>query len=220
MFSRHYYSENGEDIILLSYFEDKPASYKGFYVDIGAHHPIRLSNTQLFYELGWDGVNIDANPGSMRVFNIIRKRDINLESGVSDGHGALDFYVYGAGSNGNTFDKMTVERRNNMGVGDVKQIIRVNVEPINDILEKHLPKGKHIDFITIDVEGFETRILQSFDFKKYAPDFFLLEDLGFTGITRRDFIEYQTTPVYKLLRDKGYVVLAKSMRTVIWGKDR
>jgi len=68
------YSQDGEDIILKEFFSGKE---KGFYVDIGAHHPLRLSNTYLFYKKGWSGINIDAMPGSMKIFNKKRRRDIN-----------------------------------------------------------------------------------------------------------------------------------------------
>lgn len=70
------YSQEGEDLILKRFFSNKE---KGFYIDIGAHHPKRFSNTYLFYSKGWNGINIDAMPGSMRLFNQIRKRDLNLE---------------------------------------------------------------------------------------------------------------------------------------------
>ena len=44
------YSQNGEDLILNRLFENKE---KGFFIDVGAHHPIRFSNTYLFYKKGW-----------------------------------------------------------------------------------------------------------------------------------------------------------------------
>ena len=56
------YSQNGEDLILNRFLENKE---KGFFIDVGAHHPIRFSNTYFFYKKGWSGINIDAMPGSM-----------------------------------------------------------------------------------------------------------------------------------------------------------
>ena len=53
------YSQEGEDILLSRIFRNQK---KGFYVDIGAHHPTRFSNTYYFYKLGWRGINIDAIP--------------------------------------------------------------------------------------------------------------------------------------------------------------
>ena len=56
------YSQEGEDMILGKIFSGQK---HGFYVDVGAHHPLRFSNTYLFYLKGWRGINIDAMPGSM-----------------------------------------------------------------------------------------------------------------------------------------------------------
>ncbi len=62
-------------MIVASFYDSNP-HYKGFYVDIGAHHPFRYSNTQFFYEKGWRGINIDATPGSMDRFKDFRPEDI------------------------------------------------------------------------------------------------------------------------------------------------
>jgi hypothetical protein len=75
------YSQEGEDLILRKIFENQQ---QGFYIDVGAHHPKRFSTTYVFYKHGWRGINIDAMPDSLKVFNKFRKRDINLEKAFSD----------------------------------------------------------------------------------------------------------------------------------------
>ena len=50
-FRKNFYSQDGEDTLLSAFYEGQPG-YKGFYVDIGALHPLRFSNTQIFYEKG------------------------------------------------------------------------------------------------------------------------------------------------------------------------
>ncbi|MCW5198180.1 hypothetical protein VU06_00335 [Desulfobulbus sp. F3] len=67
---------------------------KGFYIDIGAHHPKRFSNTFYFYRQGWHGINIDAMPRSMELFNKIRPRDINIEAAISDEKVELTYYMF------------------------------------------------------------------------------------------------------------------------------
>ena len=84
------WSQEGEDMVLRRIFEKK----NGFYVDVGAHHPIRFSNTYFFYRIGWSGINIDAMPGSMQAFKKSRVRDINLELGVSNHNANLDYYIF------------------------------------------------------------------------------------------------------------------------------
>jgi FkbM family methyltransferase len=206
----HFYSQDGEDMVLKAFYEDKP-NYNGFYVDIGAYHPFRLSNTQWFYENGWSGINIDATPNSMKVFNEIRKRDINVEIGISDEAAELEYYIFEE-SVYNSFDKELSEKRIQENC-KFNEVVRVKTSSINDILEKYLPKEKYIDFITMDVEGFENRIINSFDFDRYSPDFFLIEEPEYKF---KDFMEYVESPMYKFLKEKSYIVIGKTKRTVIF----
>ncbi|MFM6346540.1 MAG: hypothetical protein ACKPFK_15520, partial [Dolichospermum sp.] len=85
------YSQEGEDLILARFFEKEK---NGFYVDIGAHHPQRFSNTYYFYLKGWSGINIDAMPGSMKIFDDLRPLDINLEIPISDKSEILTYYEF------------------------------------------------------------------------------------------------------------------------------
>ncbi|AFZ46692.1 hypothetical protein Cyast_0718 [Cyanobacterium stanieri PCC 7202] len=85
------FSQEGEDRILNRFFERQE---KGFYVDVGAHHPQRFSNTYLFYLKGWRGINIDPLPGSMEKFNQLRSNDINLELAISNQNESLTYYQF------------------------------------------------------------------------------------------------------------------------------
>jgi hypothetical protein len=68
------FSQGGEDLALIQLI-DKP---EGRYLDIGAHHPDRFSNTRLLYDKGWSGVNVEANPSLISEFIKKRPRDITL----------------------------------------------------------------------------------------------------------------------------------------------
>jgi hypothetical protein len=84
------YSQDGEDRVLQSFFETRN-KYKGFYVDIGAHHPYRFSNTAIFYAKGWSGINIEPTPTLIQAFYKYRKRDINLNIGIAEQNGKITF---------------------------------------------------------------------------------------------------------------------------------
>ena len=43
----------------------------GFYVDIGAHHPKRFSNTYFFYKRGWSGITVEPNSDAIKLFKEI-----------------------------------------------------------------------------------------------------------------------------------------------------
>ena len=83
------YSMDGEDIAIEQYIKKKS---KGFYVDIGAHHPIQRNNTQLLFQKGWEGINIDINNFSIDLFNFLRPNDLNILTAISDKEGEIIFY--------------------------------------------------------------------------------------------------------------------------------
>ncbi|MDR2112592.1 MAG: FkbM family methyltransferase [Candidatus Accumulibacter sp.] len=210
----NFHGQSGEDI-LLRLFMDKGAGYRGFYVDIGAFHPVNLSNTNYFYGNGWNGMNIDANPSAIKEFNRLRTRDINIESGVSDEHGELEYYYFGDESSINSFSRKQAEEFVSKFGTPIRKIMKIKVLPINDILHDNLPAGQHIDFITLDVEGFEMRILKSLDFEKYSPDYFLVEDLDFAG---KGFMEFKSSPLNSFLNEKGYTAVGKTNLTILFKK--
>src|SRR5437660_1408476 len=94
------YSQDGEDMVLRRLFEGRRA---GFYVDVGAHHPFRFSNTCYFHRRGWRGINIDPNPQAIKEFDRDRPSDTNICVGVADVPGTLSFYFFNERAL-NTFD--------------------------------------------------------------------------------------------------------------------
>ena len=88
-FKRKSYAMDGEDTALLNYLENIK---QGFYVDVGAHHPIQRSNTHLLYLKGWRGINIDVSDFSLELFNFLRPDDLNVQSAISDKDGEIELY--------------------------------------------------------------------------------------------------------------------------------
>ena len=145
------FSSAGEDMILRHLIGAEKRN--GFYVDVGAFHPINSSNTYYFYLNGWRGINIDACPGSMAEFNKVRPRDTNREAGVSDVNDELTYYFIDKNSSMNSFSK---EFLIEIGMHEsVKEEIKVPVYKLSQILDEHLSAGQTIDFLSVDVEGFE-----------------------------------------------------------------
>lgn len=202
------YSQDGEDVVLDSFFEGQK-NYKGFYVDIGAHHPVRFSNTMAFYRKGWHGINIDATPGSMLPFKWLRRRDINLELGIGKEKGNLSFYCFNEPAL-NTFDHKLAEERNTGKPYRINKIIEVSVLPLSDILEEYFPNGKHIDFFSIDVEGMDLIVLESNNWELFKPTYILIEDLD---ASNNDF---ERSKIFNYLNKQGYFLIAKLKRTLIY----
>jgi FkbM family methyltransferase len=209
-YSTKSYSQEGEDMILHRIFADKP---RGFYVDVGAHHPKRFSNTYYFFKQGWRGINIDATPGCMKAFHKSRPTDINIEAPVSRTKQRLTFYMFNEPAL-NGFAKQLSEQRNTNGqTYKIIQTIDLETVTLSAILTEHLPKGQLIDFMSIDVEGLDYDVLLSNDWNRFRPKIILVEILN---RTLEDVFDHEIT---KLLNSQGYVITSKTMNTVFFTLD-
>jgi FkbM family methyltransferase len=199
------YGQDGEDLILNRLLAGQA---QGFYVDVGAHHPVRFSNTYLFYQRGWCGINIDAEPGSMRPFRKYRGRDINVECGVAARPGKLPYYRFNEPAL-NTFDETEANLKNRLPYRLVERL-NVAVRRLDDLLVEYLPEGQAIDFLSIDVEGKDREVLESNDWDRFRPRFILAETL------RTDMLNLASCPVVQLLTGKGYSPVAKAYNTTFF----
>jgi len=200
------FSQEGEDMILRRLFENQS---KGFYVDVGAHHPKRFSNTYFFYLQGWRGINIDAMPDSMKAFNKFRPRDINIEKPVADKKQVLTYYVFNEPAL-NGFSKELSEQRDGIGNYFIKFTKEIETATLEEILDSNLPFNQQIDFLSIDVEGLDFMVLKSNNFEKYKPKVILIE------ILKSSLSEIEDNEIAKYLHQLGYSIYAKAVNTVFF----
>jgi FkbM family methyltransferase len=199
------FAQEGEDMVLQRFFEGRKT---GVYVDVGAHHPRRFSNTAFFYRRGWRGINIDAMPGSMQLFRDERPEDVNLELAI--GRGAKETYFVFNEPALNGLSRSIAERRDGRAGNRIVNRIEVRTATLAQVLDEHLPAGMAIDFLTIDVEGHDLEVLESNDWSRYRPRLVLVEDLE-----RRPLDEIGSSPVVSFLRNHGYRAWAKTFNTII-----
>lgn len=199
------YSQEGEDVILRRLFEGK----NGFYVDVGAHHPRRFSNTYYFYKQGWTGISIEPNPHAAKAFKSDRPRDINLCIGVSDTATILKYYYFDEPAL-NTFDSSVVKSRLADTPYKVIGYEDITVDRLDNILKKHLPTGQSINFLSVDVEGLDLAVLRSNDWNLFRPECVLAEALNMTldDAMKSDLVFYMIA--------QGYVLFARTYNTLIF----
>ena len=125
------------------------------------------------YINGWNGINIDACPGSMNKFNKVRKRDINLELGIGQKEETITYYLVAENSTMNSFSKENLEKIGMLG--KVKKEIQVPVVPLYKVLEQYENKFDTIDLLNIDVEGLDLEVVKSNDWNKYRPKVIVIE---------------------------------------------
>jgi FkbM family methyltransferase len=196
-YRHYYYSQFGEDIVVTTLLPQK----NGFYVDIGAHHPKRYSNTKLLYERGWHGINVDPNEETMRQFNQARRRDINIVCGVGGTEGVAPYYRFSDGAY-NTFSSTQAQALKAKRWLTPLPTKNVPLFTLKNLLDKHLPRGVQIDFLNVDTEENDLAVLQSNDFAQYAPRVIAVEDHRFNPE------EPLTSEIFAYLKGQGYQLTA------------
>ncbi|MET1081391.1 MAG: FkbM family methyltransferase [Pseudomonas sp.] len=162
------YAQNFEDVILERIFKDQS---DGFYVDIGACHPIYDSVTHHFYLKGWQGVNLEPQPVLFDELTAVRPRDINLRCCAGQQAGQLSLAITkDIGTSTLDPELAEVYRREQAVVEEIS----VSVVTLNQVWDEHVGT-RQVDFLKIDVEGFEKNVLLGADFEKVAPALIVIE---------------------------------------------
>lgn len=197
------FSQAGEDLIIRNFFYERlNEGQKGFFVDIGAFHPYKYSNTYYLYRGGWRGISIDARPNSMKLFNQLRPEDTNLEIAISDTVGESEYYDFGDLSAG--INTMSTDYIDKLGTAsEIKESYNLKTRPLDSVFDEFVPDGTEIDFMNIDIEGMEAKVLASNNWSKFRPKLIACEVYGFS------LAEIAEEPVSKLLHSKDYEIYAR-----------
>jgi len=187
------WSQFGEDRLVASLF---PKDHVGTYVDVGAFHPIYLSNSYAFYRRGWRGIAIDANPDVSAFFTRWRPEDkfVHAAVGTQPGMVTLRRFEVGAFNCLDEHSSSVPEQfRNEMPPVSVER------RPLSSIL-----KGcavDQIDWFNIDCEGADVDILESNDWSRWRPSVVCVEDHS---------EHWQSSEVTDCLQGKAYQLRFRS----------
>jgi FkbM family methyltransferase len=192
------YSNWGIDMMADFFFRNKK---EGIYIDIGCHHPLINNNTYPLYKRGWKGINIDIDYGAIDSFNFLRSKDTNIKIAVSDTTGEAELFFYH-----NRAAKNTLSKEKGF---DSKEIQKIKTSTLNKVIENSIYKDQKINFISIDVEGYELNVLKGFDFKKYKPDLVVLELIqeGMTEFFHQNIENIQNSEVYLYMIKHDYKLI-------------
>lgn len=162
---------------------------RGYFVEIGSHDGLELSNTYLLEKrYGWSGLCIEANPVTFEQLQKTRVATC-LNVCVDQSGGWVDFRLDGMMGGIKECHDSNTEDRNKLD-----SVIRLRTETLLTLLEDNNAPCQ-IDYLSIDVEGAEDRILSNFDFDRYR----------FLAIT----IERPSTFVDRILLANGYLKVAE-----------
>jgi FkbM family methyltransferase len=151
--TRASYSQHGEDVWLLEQVRDLSRD-RFRYVDVGANHPSRLSNTYLLYRHGFSGVVVEPNESLLALHRRFRPRDIAVRSACGERARLGRFVV------------RTIAGTSSLSAAaapDISSRVRrqdyVPVLPLDAIVEAAVPGP--IAALSIDTEGSDTEVLRS-----------------------------------------------------------
>ena len=204
------YSQCGEDLIVNYAFRHMDIE-KPTYLDMGAHHPFHTSNTALLYKNGSSGVCVEPNPALFKYIQKKRKRDVclNVGVGIDPEQKTSDFYIMSS-SGLSTFSKSEAERFSKKEGQKIESIIKVPILPVNKIISDNF-KNKP-NFVSIDIEGLDFEVLNSFDFDKYRPEVFCVETLTYARYTK----EQKLNNIIEFMKEKKYFVYADTYINTIF----
>lgn len=204
------FSQEGEDLILGRLFEDHPT---GFYVDVGAHHPQRFSNTYLLYLRGWRGLNIDPLPGTAARWRRARPGDLTIEVGIGRSSERRPYFMFDDPAL-NTFDPARAAELRATTRYRQTSVRQVTIRPLSDVLDQHLPSGTSIDIVSIDVEGLEEEVFETMDIGRHRP-----RAICFERLHREPGTGLVGGPIASTLDEHGYVFCAATVHSLIYVID-
>ena len=182
---------DNEDTAILDYFKDKK---NGFYVDVGCYHPIHRNNTYLLYKKNWRGINIDVSQFSVELFDHLRPDDLNYNCAVSNKNEKVKLFFQKELSQLSTIEN---DQAKKVFQGNIKEK-EIQAFTLDEILNRDKYRNVKIDFLNIDVEGADFKVLNSLSFQKFNPELICVE------IHDKEIKESKT---YNFLKDKNYQLI-------------
>lgn len=199
------FGQSGEDAWFLGWLRANHVQWTdgGFYIDIGANHPVVLSATYLLYCEGWRGITVDPIPSLCGLHAKMRPRDICLNVGVGS-RGEIRPFWETAPDYFSSFSNDAAQEAEASGWCRILRETRVRLMPPQDIVAS-VPAGVRVNYLSIDTEGLDAEILGSWPWDACRPDIISCE-----ASAERE------SDATRLLKEAGYSLVKTFPVTAFW----
>jgi FkbM family methyltransferase len=204
------YSIEAEDLLLANAWQKligKALVKGGSYLDLGAAHPVDHSNTFYFYEHGWRGICVEANPEMCALYKQYRPQDRVFNIGIAPVSGTLTYHRFDQYlNNGFLPDKIVGEHigrgETYLGSVDIKCVA------VADFLRNEVRESA--DILNIDIETMEPRVLGAWDWAVCRPKLICVE------IHSRDLFAMLEADVTIILKRNGYAPISRGIMSAMF----
>lgn len=201
------YSQTGEDLLVRNILANLNIT-KPSYLDIGAYHPVFISNTYLFYKLGGRGVLVEPDKKRLKLFSRKRPGDIFINAGVGSHDETVDYYQLDALSTFSALEKEQMETKGYRFADSIK----MKIIGINNILNKYF-SDRPLDFVSLDTEGYEMAILSAWDFDRHRPKVICIEAAEHSPNL---FLVKKNSDIMNFIQSKNYTLFCDTMTNLIF----
>ena len=184
------YSQHGEDVFIRNFLSERK-NLEGIYIDVGANHPTSISNTFLFYRLGYSGLTIEPNPELAKLHKNHRKRDKIFEIGIADKAGICQLNI----SKTPVLSSFCKVDEHNLWKTKLVPILT-----LDDVVSKENPK--RIFLLSIDTEGQNMQVLMGAELTITLADLICIEkDTDEEGVLITNFLT--SNKGFRKIKDMG-----------------
>ncbi|MGB9366425.1 MAG: FkbM family methyltransferase [Xanthobacteraceae bacterium] len=144
----------------------------GFYVDVGAGHPVYDNVSFAFYLAGWRGIAVEPNPALAALARAVRPRDQLYEGlcGAAAGDATLYLQREFHGLSTTVAEHAQAAEKE---VNRSAEAVTLPMATLAALCEQHAPTS--FEFLKIDVEGAEADVLRGADFSRFRPKIIVVE---------------------------------------------
>lgn len=180
-------------------------SCHGFFVDVGCFYPTQENTTYVLYQRGWRGINIDVDQIKIDAFNLRRPLDVNIVCAVSDRVGIAKYWRKGLWSRLNSLERLKLAHEQDGWIE-----IEVETITLTQLIDQTVYRNRPIDFLSVDVEGHDLKVLKQLDFDLYCPKVICVESWA------SEIGEVMQDELYTFVASKGYRLVNWINRNLIF----